>query len=119
MRTWRLRALTALLAGLLGLVVAEMSNATAADDADANTSGQPQARSAPAAVPAPPQKSADADPARALAEPSDSLLVVGGGLLVLALAAIGLTITFRSLLEDRRNRRNRYRRRAKRETRST
>jgi hypothetical protein len=117
MRTWRLTALAALLAGLLGFLGAGMSSAAANDDAGPKVPGQAQSQSVPAAVPAPPPKSTDADPAKALVEPTNTLLVVGGGLLVLALAAIGLTITFRSLLGDLRNRRNRYRRRAKREPR--
>jgi hypothetical protein len=50
--------------------------------------------------------------------PRDTVLAVGGGLLVVVLAAIGLTITFRSLRADLRGRRHRYRRRARREARS-
>lgn len=38
-----------------------------------------------------------------------------GGLLMLAAAAIGLTITFRALVHDMRSRRRRYRRRVRRE----
>lgn len=54
-------------------------------------------------------------------EPStrDTALAVGGGLLVVVLAAIGLTITFRSLGADIRGRKRRYRRRTRREPRST
>lgn len=46
----------------------------------------------------------------------DKVIAVGGGLLVIALAAIGLTITFRSLGTDLRDRKRRYRRRVHRET---
>ena len=49
----------------------------------------------------------------------DTEIAVGGGLLVLALAGVGLTITIRSLLQDMRGRKHRYRRRTRREPRST
>jgi hypothetical protein len=42
---------------------------------------------------------------------------MGAGLLVLGLAAFGLTITFRSLAHEIRGRRNRYRRRVRRDPR--
>jgi hypothetical protein len=117
-RSWKLKALAALLAGLLALTVAGTSGQAVADDAGSNAVGQSGAGSAAAALPAPAPKPGATEPAQDPVEPTDTLLVFGGGLLVLALAAIGLTITFRSLLGDLRNRRNRYRRRAKRETRS-
>jgi hypothetical protein len=119
-RSWKLKALAALLAGLLALTVAGTSGQAVADDAGSSAAGQSGAGSAAAESPAPAQspKPGATEPAQDPVEPTDTLLVFGGGLLVLALAAIGLTITFRSLLGDLRNRRNRYRRRAKRETRS-
>lgn len=49
----------------------------------------------------------------------DTVLAAGGGLLVVALAAVGLTITFRSLGADIRSRKHRYRRRIRREPRGT
>ena len=49
----------------------------------------------------------------------DTEIAFGGGLLVLALVGVGLTITIRSLLQDMRSRRQRYRRRTRREPRST
>lgn len=116
MRSWRLNALAALLAGLLAFPGAGVTS-LAADQAGASASGGAPARSATAAEPAPPAGPTAADPDKAIVEPTDKLLVFGGGLLSLALAALGLTITFRSLLGDLRNRRNRYRRRAKREPR--
>lgn len=117
MRSWRLNALAALLAGLLAFSGAGVTS-LAADQADASASGRAPARSATAAEPTPPARPTAADPDKAVVEPTDKLLVFGGGLLVLALTAIGLTLTFRSLLGDIRDRRNRYRRRAKREPRS-
>jgi Alphavirus glycoprotein J len=117
MRSWKLKALAALLAGLLAFMVAGTPGLAVADDAVSSAYGQSGAGSAAAALPAPAAKPGATDPAQDPVEPTDTLLVFGGGLLVLALAAIGLTITFRSLLGDLRNRRNRYRRRAKREPR--
>jgi 3-oxoacyl-ACP reductase-like protein len=120
-RSWQLKALAALLTGLLAFTVAGTSGQAVADDAGSNAAGQSGAGSAAAASPAPAQspspKPRAAEPEQDPFEPTNTLLVFGGGLLVLALAAIGLTITFRSLLGDLRNRRNRYRRRAKREPR--
>jgi len=116
MRSWILKALAALLAGLLAFMVAGTPGLAVADDAGSNASGQSGAGTAAAALPAP--KPGAAEPAQDPVEPTDTLLVFGGGLLVIVLAAIGLTITFRSLLGDLRSRRNRYRRRAKREPRS-
>ena len=54
-------------------------------------------------------------------EPStrDTALAVGGGVLVIVLAALGLTIPFRSLGADLRGRKRRYRRRTRREPRGT
>ena len=118
MRSWKLKALAALLAGLLAFTVAGTSGQAVADDAGSNAGGQSGAGSAATALPSPPPKPVAAQPAQDPVEPTDTLLVVGGGLLVIVLAAIGLTITFRSLLGDLRSRRNRYRRRAKREPRS-
>jgi hypothetical protein len=118
MRSWKLKALAALLAGLLAFTVAGTSGQAVADDAGSNAGGQSGAGSAATALPSPPPKPVAAQPAQDPVEPTNTLLVFGGGLLVLALAAIGLTITFRSLLGDLRSRRNRYRRRAKREPRS-
>jgi hypothetical protein len=118
MRSWKLTARAALLAGLLALFAAGVSSTATADEPGPSASGQTPARSTAPAEPALPPKSRTADPAKASVEPTDALLVFGGGLLLLALAAVGLTITFRSLLRDLRNRRNRYRRRAKREPRS-
>jgi hypothetical protein len=46
----------------------------------------------------------------------DKVIAVGGGVLVVTLTALGLTITFRSLGTDMRGRKRRYRRRARRET---
>lgn len=48
----------------------------------------------------------------------ETVITIGGGLLVVVLAGVGLTITVRSLLQDMRGRRHRYRRRMKREPRS-
>ena len=118
MRSWILKALAALLAGLLAFMVAGTPGLAVADDAGSNAAGQSGAGSAAAALPAPAPKPGATEPAQDPVEPTNTLLVFGGGLLVLALAAIGLTITFRSLLGDLRSRRNRYRRRAKREPRS-
>jgi hypothetical protein len=119
MRSWKLKALAALLAGLLAFTIAGTSGRAIADDAGSNAAGQSGAGSAAAALPAPTPspKLKATEPAQDPVEPTNTLLVFGGGLLVVALAAIGLTITFRSLLGDLRNRRNRYRRRAKREPR--
>jgi len=117
MRSWKLKAPAALLAGLLAVAIAGNSRQAVADDADSKVPGQSQAQPATAALPSPPPKSGAAQPAQDPVEPTNTLLVFGGGLLVVALAAIGLTITFRSLLGDLRSRRNRYRRRAKREPR--
>jgi hypothetical protein len=62
-----------------------------------------------------------AEPVRMLDDrprPRDTMLAVGGGLLVVVLAGLGLTITFRSLRADLRGRKHRYRRRIRREPRS-
>jgi hypothetical protein len=118
MRSWKLKAPAALLAGLLAFMVAGTPGLAVADDVGSNASGQSGAGSAAAALPTPAPKPGAAEPAQDPVEPTDALLVYGGGLLVIVLAAIGLTITFRSLLGDLRSRRNRYRRRAKREPRS-
>jgi hypothetical protein len=49
----------------------------------------------------------------------DSEIAFGGGILALVLVGLGLTITIRSLLQDMRGRRHRYRRRTRREPRSS
>jgi hypothetical protein len=68
-----------------------------------------------------PEAPADREAPAALPDKPDQLDTVGafaGGLLVLGLAAFGLTLTFWSLAKEIRGRRNRYRRRTRREQRN-
>ncbi len=79
-----------------------LAQAEAKADAKAKAPAAPNPQSRPIAV----------RPAPVLAdEPRtrDTVLAVSGGLLVVVLAAIGLTITFRSLGADMRGRKRRYR----------
>ena len=96
------------------------SGTAAADESAAPETGLPQptlaANGAPVPAAGTPVVTAatlpppDAGPGR-----FDKRTALIGGLLMLAAAAIGLTITFRALLHDMRGRRRRYRRRVRRE----
>ena len=113
MRAWKKTLLVAL---AVGVVVAMPGPVTRS--AFAAEPSQPEATQLPTAGPgaiapetAPP----------ALPDTPDALQTMGAlgaGLLVLGLAAFGLTITFRSLAHEIRGRRNRYRRRVRREPRN-
>lgn len=113
MRAWKKTVLVAL---AVGVVVAMPDLATRS--AFAAEPSQSEAAQLQAAA----QGAAESDTARpALPDTPDSLQTVGAlgaGLLVLGLAALGLTITFRSLSKEIRGRRNRYRRRVRREPRN-
>jgi hypothetical protein len=66
-----------------------------------------------------PRAAVKANAAPTLPDRPDAFETAGalaGGLLVIGLAAFGLTITFRSLRQEIKGRRNRYRRRVRRET---
>jgi len=129
MRSWNRPLLAAILAGALATAVPLVA-ANADDDAALETLlAQADARAAEntrtqSQAPARPGRQAHpraAQPAPALNDTprtSDKVLAIGGGLLVVVLAAIGLTITFRSLGADIRGRKHRYRRRTRREPRS-
>ena len=129
MRSWNRPLLAAILAGTLSTAMPLV--AAGADDdaalnallaqADARSAAKTRAQSQAPAKPGAQAKLTAARPAPVLDDkprPRDTALAVGGGLLVVVLAAIGLTITFRSLRADLRGRRHRYRRRIRREPRS-
>ena len=129
MRSWNRSLLAAILAGALSTAVPLVA-ANADDDAaleallaqaDARADRDTRTQSQVPATPGPQAQPRAALPAPALNDAprtGDKVLAIGGGLLVVVLASIGLTITFRSLGADIRGRKHRYRRRTRREPRS-
>ena len=107
MRPWNRLVVAAIAAGVLAAWAPVM--AWSAD-------GDPESKTLPAQAdtPARPAPLLDDTP-----RTRDTVLAAGGGLLVIVLAAVGLTITFRSLGADIRSRKHRYRRRIRREPRGT
>lgn len=128
MRSRNRLLVTAVLAGALA-ASAPVASWGADDDSELKTLlAQADSRSDPGTVAVPrlgaePGPQARARPARSTPvvdeQPRvrDTVLAAGGGLLVVVLAALGLTITFRSLRADLRGRKHRYRRRIRREPR--
>jgi hypothetical protein len=125
MRSWNSSLFASILYGALA-VFAASSAARAADEPEpkallAQAEAKADAKAQAPAAPNPQSRPIAVRPAPVLAdEPRtrDTVLAVSGGLLVVVLAAIGLTITFRSLGADMRGRKRRYRRRTRREPRS-
>jgi hypothetical protein len=129
MLSWIRFLLAAILAGTLfaaaPLVVANADGAAELEallaQADARAARDTRRQSQAPASPGPKDETRAAQPAPALdntPRTADTVMTIGGGLLVVVLAAIGLTITFRSLGADIRGRKHRYRRRIRREPRS-
>jgi hypothetical protein len=109
MRAWKRTLLVALAAGVvvatphLGIrsaFAADSSPPAATELAAASQGGDASENAAPVLPDTP--------------DSIQTFAALGGGLLVLGLAAVGLTITFRSLTREIRGRRNRYRRRVRR-----
>ena len=130
MRSWnRSLVVAVVLAGVIA-ASAPVSGWSADDDpevkallAEASTQANVDSTTSPRvrSEPGPQVRSRAAKPAPLLDDTPrmrDTVLAAGGGLLVVVLAALGLTITFRSLRADLRGRKHRYRRRIRREPRS-
>jgi uncharacterized protein GlcG (DUF336 family) len=129
MRSWTRSLLAAILAGaLLTAVPLVAVNADGASEleallaqADARAARETRTQSKAPVSPGPKVETRAAKPAPAIditPRTADTVMTIGGGLLIFVLAAIGLTITFRSLGADIRGRKHRYRRRIRREPRS-
>ena len=120
MRSWNSSLFASILCGALA-VFAATAGAVAADEPElkallAQAAAKADSQARQPAPPEPQSRPVAVRPAPVLtAEPRtrDTVLAVGGGLLVVVLAAAGLTITFRSLIKDLRSRKRRYRRRSR------